>query len=631
MKNNIWAKFLTGALVASSITWMPTAAQATSTGIDYYISAPFVQNSHIDLDAPTTYFETFESLGLAGLVTTASGTVTWSSSAQSQIFNSDAYGGSISTSSSPIVGTVAGSKYLRPTGGDITINFATDQKYLGFWWSAGSGGNVMKFRNNGQEVLSLTTADLFSLFGTPPTSGAANDTSDVIAFTDGTTTINHPKDYYFGHPKGYTSITPTNNSGVQAQNEPFTYVHVFANGTFAFDEIVMLQGGFEIDNLVASSVPQTPDLLRHYKVSSIYPVVTFLPNSGNGYFPSQISSASASLSQNLYTKTGYAFAGWNTAQDGSGTTYSDRATYDFQANLTLYAQWVPNSVIFDANGGTGTMSQQVGTASASLSPNLFTRSGFTFQGWNTAADGSGTAYSNQSSFGFTQSRTLFAQWQAISSQAPEPSRYNGPTVELRKLLPISTQLEKILVKGTKLDLITSVTIDGVSLKVTSQTPTELTFEYTPRTLGVFDVTFLSEFGKLTVLEGIRVYQQPQVNEQTDSGSSNGEEDAFDTFTATKRFFNFIGDRGALVTKDRKAIRSWISEYAGIEEVICLGSTSGVPMISTDPALARKRAVNACKAISDQLPGVRVTIRIENGKGVGQYFRAVQVTIKGTSN
>lgn len=39
-------------------------------------------------------------------------------------------------------------------------------------------------------------------------------------------------------------------------------------------------------------------------------------------------------------KTGYTFAGWNTAADGSGTDYAPAATFAMgSANVTLYAQW----------------------------------------------------------------------------------------------------------------------------------------------------------------------------------------------------------------------------------------------------------------------------------------------------
>ena len=52
----------------------------------------------------------------------------------------------------------------------------------------------------------------------------------------------------------------------------------------------------------------------------------------------------ASLNANGFTRTGYAFAGWNTAADGSGTSYTDGADYTVtpatgDISVTLYAQW----------------------------------------------------------------------------------------------------------------------------------------------------------------------------------------------------------------------------------------------------------------------------------------------------
>ncbi|MFP4330513.1 MAG: InlB B-repeat-containing protein, partial [Spirochaetaceae bacterium] len=39
------------------------------------------------------------------------------------------------------------------------------------------------------------------------------------------------------------------------------------------------------------------------------------------------------------TRSGYTFAGWNSADDGTGTSYAEGATYGADADVTLYAQW----------------------------------------------------------------------------------------------------------------------------------------------------------------------------------------------------------------------------------------------------------------------------------------------------
>ena len=73
------------------------------------------------------------------------------------------------------------------------------------------------------------------------------------------------------------------------------------------------------------------------------------------------------------------------------------------------------SVTFDANSGTGTMLPQVtaiGTQQL-LKPNTFTKDGYTFIGWNTVANGSGTNYSDEASFIATGNITLYAQWEEI--------------------------------------------------------------------------------------------------------------------------------------------------------------------------------------------------------------------------
>jgi uncharacterized repeat protein (TIGR02543 family) len=42
----------------------------------------------------------------------------------------------------------------------------------------------------------------------------------------------------------------------------------------------------------------------------------------------------------VLAKTGFTFSGWNTAADGTGTSYAVSATYNGTASLTLYAKWV---------------------------------------------------------------------------------------------------------------------------------------------------------------------------------------------------------------------------------------------------------------------------------------------------
>ena len=67
--------------------------------------------------------------------------------------------------------------------------------------------------------------------------------------------------------------------------------------------------------------------------------VTFDANGGSGSMTSQVSSSSALLSLNTISRSGFGFTGWNTAANGSGTTYAVDAIHPFTTSETLYAQW----------------------------------------------------------------------------------------------------------------------------------------------------------------------------------------------------------------------------------------------------------------------------------------------------
>lgn len=73
----------------------------------------------------------------------------------------------------------------------------------------------------------------------------------------------------------------------------------------------------------------------------------------------------------------------------------------------------PATITFNANGGSGTVptaiSTYVGVANT-IPSNSLTRTGYTFNGWNTASDGSGTAYATGSTITPSGNVTLYAQW-----------------------------------------------------------------------------------------------------------------------------------------------------------------------------------------------------------------------------
>ena len=143
--------------------------------------------------------------------------------------------------------------------------------------------------------------------------------------------------------------------------------------------------------------------------------ITFDPNGGAGSMePMSVNPGVGNkLIDNTFTRENYTFTGWNTAKDGTGKTYADGETVNFSADTTLYAQWTQNPVItFDANGGKGTMGTQTvkPNEATDLNANSFTRADYDFTGWNTAKDGTGTAYADKTNITTNENVTLYAQW-----------------------------------------------------------------------------------------------------------------------------------------------------------------------------------------------------------------------------
>ncbi len=155
--------------------------------------------------------------------------------------------------------------------------------------------------------------------------------------------------------------------------------------------------------------------------STLYAIWTI--NQYTVSFDSQGGSAVSSITQDFAstvtvpvapTRSGYTFANWNTAADGTGTAYAPAATFAMPANnSTLYAIWTINqyTVSFDSQGGSAVSSITQDYASTVTVPAAPTRAGYTFANWNTAADGTGTAYAPAATFSMPAANsTLYAIW-----------------------------------------------------------------------------------------------------------------------------------------------------------------------------------------------------------------------------
>ena len=151
----------------------------------------------------------------------------------------------------------------------------------------------------------------------------------------------------------------------------------------------------------------------------------------------------AKAAANGFTRTGHTFTGWNTKADGTGAAYLPGADVAYPAGgrtLTLYAQWGPitYTIRFGGNGASsGMMADLTATydAKAALPANRYAKSGETFAGWNTKADGSGAMYRNKAEVtnlasGQDDVVVLYAQWEDAMTTMPE----TGGTVNDHRML-----------------------------------------------------------------------------------------------------------------------------------------------------------------------------------------------------
>lgn len=136
-------------------------------------------------------------------------------------------------------------------------------------------------------------------------------------------------------------------------------------------------------------------------------------------------------------RTGYLFDGWfdvNGTQiyDSNGdalpciywSNYGEYGYYQYQGDLTVHANWTPITyyVSYKGNGNTGgytATSMHTYDVEKALNSNGYVKTGYVFAGWNTRADGKGTAYSNNALVNNLMSThestvTLYAQWKPIA-------------------------------------------------------------------------------------------------------------------------------------------------------------------------------------------------------------------------
>lgn len=195
-------------------------------------------------------------------------------------------------------------------------------------------------------------------------------------------------------------------SNISQRELPVNY-----NDYIRVDKLVVLYGDFRVNAVVR-------------------PILTV--NAGNGVSYQVTANNAISVEQRVAVEYGKNASVTYSVDDkhvitgisaNYGTQYADNGSVVTvssivrPATVNISTRLKQQTVNFNANGGEGTMSAQTFEHSVAqeLTANAFTKNGYTFAGWNTKVDNSGTSYANMASVSFTpandgDSITLYAQW-----------------------------------------------------------------------------------------------------------------------------------------------------------------------------------------------------------------------------
>ena len=300
-------------------------------------------------------------------------------------------------------GTAPGSQSFTVTAGATIANATPTRTGYTFdgWWSTDSSG---------QGGTTLIAGDVYA------------DPASLVLYAVWT-----PIDYKLTYDaNGGVGETPNDetfniSTGVTIQSGASTLSRV----GYSFDGWwnTAADGNGTTTYVAGDLYKQAADLNLYAVWKPIKYTITYEKNGGVGTAPSKTEFTVANggtVVSNTLTKAGYEFDGWNTAADGTGSSFEAGDVFGDAQNLVLYATWAPieYTLTYDANGGTGTVPDPQaftvvsGTTIATVTPGALTKSGYTFKGWwNSASDGSGTqTYTAGDVYKDPSDMTLYAVW-----------------------------------------------------------------------------------------------------------------------------------------------------------------------------------------------------------------------------
>jgi hypothetical protein len=275
-KNTI-AKVAIAALVLSGVPFIaqvqesnePAVASNADT-IGLFLSAPMVQGTDVTEAVTRENFDTAtncaDSFAIAS-ITLKRGSVTAPNNSATicRVTVADENGGASTDTAVRTTRDAARTKFMSIPYYDsslpselersITFTFPQNVKYLGFWWTAGSPGNIVRFFDESDQQLAvLDSQQIQNLLGNSNTS-----TVKVRSVGYDQTGVEYDQMHYFGNPWNHTSFAPTSPVASDlGGSQIFGYLNLYVGGSFNVKKVQFAGPGFEFDNLAVSTSVQAP-------------------------------------------------------------------------------------------------------------------------------------------------------------------------------------------------------------------------------------------------------------------------------------------------------------------------------------------------------------------------------------
>ncbi len=196
----------------------------------------------------------------------------------------------------------------------------------------------------------------------------------------------------------------------------------------AGDEISFVRGGSEELFAVWQEHPKYDYTVKYSANFGLFPATEA---DEENITDTYAAAYSIEVNDNPFTRANHTFIGWSETKNGEVIFHAgDQITFTNGGEKTLYAQWIEHdkysyTVVYNGNGGAApggelaygdseNVAETYATAhTVEVDGNTFLREHYTFAGWNTAADGTGIAYTAEDLIALTaenNTETLYAQW-----------------------------------------------------------------------------------------------------------------------------------------------------------------------------------------------------------------------------